>query len=65
MRFLDWMWRHAAYLNIGALLAVVLWIMWVVSLSAGSAWTDSSSVQRLHVCLCEISRRGVGSEHHV
>ena len=65
MRLFDWILRNAAYLNIGALIAVVLWIMWVVSLSTGSAWADTPSVQTLHVCPCEISRHAIGSGNHM
>jgi hypothetical protein len=52
MRLVDLMMRGVSYLNIGAFIAVVLWVMWVVSLSAASAWADLPLVQTLHACPC-------------
>jgi len=56
MRLIDWILRGAPYLNVGAMIAVVLWVLWVVSLTAEPTPADSPAVHSLHACPCTMTR---------
>ena len=52
MRSVDLIMRALTHLNIGGLIAVVLWIVWVISLTANTSWPVAFAWHDSHVCAC-------------
>lgn len=54
MRVIEWLYRHAVWLNLAALMAVVLWVGGIASISFHlSDRTTPQQVQVLRTCPCE------------
>lgn len=53
MRVMEQMMRLTTHLNIGALIAVVLWVIWIAAITASPGWADPApSVTILKPCAC-------------
>jgi hypothetical protein len=52
MQSVDLIMHSLTHLNIGGLIAIVLWIMWVISLTANTSWPVAFAGQDSHVCSC-------------
>lgn len=64
MQSVDLIMHSLTHLNIGGLIAIVLWIMWVISLTANTSWPvafagqHSMSAPACMVRACYTPRRG-------
>ncbi|RKT10746.1 hypothetical protein B0G69_8214 [Paraburkholderia sp. RAU2J] len=57
MRAIDLLLRATFHLIVGAMLAVVLWGFWIVSLTGSSGAADAPVVQILRPCPCMATAR--------
>jgi hypothetical protein len=54
MRVIEWLYRHAAWLNLAALFAVVLWLGWAGTVLLGLPGSRSPQLQILQACPCQM-----------
>ena len=53
MRAVELVMRAMSHLNIGGLIAVVLWVIWIAAMTASPGWADPSpSLIILKPCPC-------------
>jgi len=54
MRVIEWLYRRAAWLNLAALLAVVVWFGWAATVLLGRPESGAPQLQILRACPCQM-----------